>query len=48
MKTEGINSGALGRDLKRLLGGDRVRLEPEDRLAYSSDATLQLLSRIPG
>jgi glycolate oxidase len=29
----------LGRDLRRLLGGDRVRTEPEDLLAYSSDAT---------
>jgi len=39
MKTTGINSEALGRELKRLLGGDRVRSEPEDLLAYSSDAT---------
>ncbi|MCX5993264.1 MAG: FAD-binding protein, partial [Chloroflexi bacterium] len=39
MKTTGINSEALGRDLKRLLGGDKVRTEPEDLLAYSSDAT---------
>ena len=39
METAEINSAALGRDLKRLLGGDRVRTEPEDLLAYSSDAT---------
>jgi len=39
MKTTGINSEALGRDLRRLLGGDRVSTEPEDLLAYSSDAT---------
>ncbi len=39
MKTTGINSEALGRDLKRLLGGDKVRTEPEDLIAYSSDAT---------
>jgi glycolate oxidase len=39
MKTTGINSEALGQDLKRLLGGDKIRTEPEDLLAYSSDAT---------
>ena len=39
MKTTGISSEALGRDLRRLLGADRVRTEPEDLLAYSSDAT---------
>ena len=39
MKTTGINSDALGKDLKRLVGGDKVRTEPEDLLAYSSDAT---------
>ena len=39
MKTTGINSEALGRDLKRLIGAGRVRTGPEDLLAYSSDAT---------
>lgn len=48
MKTAGINSEALGRDLKRLLGGDRVRTEPEDLLAYSSDATRYYAQGKPG
>lgn len=39
MKTIGVSFEALGKDLKRLLGGDKVKVEPEDLLAYSSDAT---------
>jgi len=48
MKTTGISSEALGRDLRRLLGADSVRTEPEDLLAYSSDATRYYAQGRPG
>jgi len=39
MKTKGPHSDALRKDLSRLIGGEKVKTEPEDLLAYSSDAT---------
>ena len=39
METKGSRIESLGKDLSRLLGGGKVRTEPEDLLAYSSDAT---------
>jgi len=38
MKTKGPHSNALRKDLSRLIGGEKVKTEPEDLLAYSSDA----------
>jgi glycolate oxidase len=39
MKTAGMRADELEKDLKHLLGGEKVKTEPEDLLAYSSDAT---------
>jgi len=39
MKTKGPRSNALRKDLSRLIGGEKVKTEPENLLAYSSDAT---------
>ncbi|MCX6002327.1 MAG: FAD-binding protein, partial [Chloroflexi bacterium] len=39
METKGSRIESLRKDLSRLLGGGKVRTEPEDLLAYSSDAT---------
>lgn len=37
MKTKGPHSDALRRDSSRLIGGEKVKTEPEDLLASSSD-----------
>lgn len=39
MKTKGPRSDALRKDLSRLIGGEKVKTEPENLLAYSSNAT---------
>ena len=39
MKTPGPGFDSLGQDLRRLLGSAKVKTDPEDLLAYSSDAT---------
>lgn len=39
MENKGSRIESLRKDLSRLLGGGKVRTEPEDLLAYSSDAT---------
>lgn len=39
MENKGSRIASLRKDLSRLLGGGKVRTEPEDLLAYSSDAT---------
>jgi len=39
MKTKGFQSDALRKDLSRLIGGQKVKTEPENLLAYVSDAS---------
>ena len=47
MKTKELRTGSLEKDLNRLLGGGKVKTEPEDLLAYSSDATRYYAQGIP-
>ena len=43
MKTKGPHSNALRKDLSRLIGGEKVKTEPEDLLAYSSDSVSKVV-----